>query len=103
MGMTIDELITFCEEEEQNHRVRCKRADDASGYTRSKDKNIRTAVAIREEVYGDFYKQIADTMRKYQKIKEYISIPNRYGTMAECCQKLEYIRKVVEDESKGYD
>ena len=44
-----------------------------------------------------------DTMRKYQKIKEYISIPNRYGTMAECCKKLEYIRKVVEDESKGYD
>lgn len=70
MGMTIDELITFCEEEEQNHRVRCKRADDASGYTRSKDKNIRTAVAIREDVYGDFYKQIADTIRKYQKIQE---------------------------------
>lgn len=68
--MKIDELITFCEEEEQNHRAKCKKADDASGYTRSKDKNIRTAVAIREEVYGDFYKQIADTMRKYQKIED---------------------------------
>lgn len=70
MEMSIDELITFCEEEEQNHRVKGKRADDASGYTRSKDKNIRTSVAIREEVYGDFYKQIADTMRKYQKIEQ---------------------------------
>ena len=70
MGMSIDELITFCEEEEQNHRVKAKRADDASGYTRSKDKNVKTAVAIREEVYGDFYKQIADTMRKYQKIED---------------------------------
>lgn len=69
-GMTIDELITFCEEEEQNHKAKAKRADDASGYTRSKDKNVKTAVAIREEVYGDFYKQIADTMRKYQKIED---------------------------------
>lgn len=68
--MTIDELITWCKEEEQSHRMKCKRADDASGYTRSKDKNIRTAVAIREEVYGDFYRQTADTMRKYQKIRE---------------------------------
>lgn len=68
--MTIDELITFCEEEEHNHRAKGKRNDDASGYTRSKDKNIRTAFAIREEIYGDFYKQIVDTMRKYQKIKE---------------------------------
>ena len=77
MGMSIEELITeelitFCEEEEQNHRVKAKRADDASGYTRSKDKNVKTAVAIREEVYGDFYKQIADTMRKYQKIREIV-------------------------------
>lgn len=70
--MTIDELITFCEEEEQNHRVKCKRADDASGYTRSKDKNIRTACAIREDTYADFYKEIADTMRKYKKITEIV-------------------------------
>ena len=69
--MLIEELITFCKEEEQNHRVKCKRADDASGYTRSKDKNIRTAFAIREEVYGDTYKQLADTMRKYQQLEDF--------------------------------
>jgi hypothetical protein len=67
--MTIDEMLIFCEKEEQNHRIRCKRDDDASGYTRSKDKNIRTASAIREEIYGNYYKQIADIMRKYQKIQ----------------------------------
>ena len=77
MEMTVDELITFCEEEEYNHRLRCKRYDDASGYTRSKDKNIRTADAIREETYGDFYKQVADTMRKYQKIRE-IAFPLQF-------------------------
>lgn len=71
MEVTIEELITFCEEEEQNHRVKAKRADDASGYTRNKDKNIRTSDAIREEVYGDFYKQIEDTMRKYQQLENF--------------------------------
>lgn len=94
MGMSIDELITFCEEEEQNHRVRCKRADDASGYTRSKDKNIRTAVAIREEVYGDFYKQIAETMRKYQKIEQ---IVNSKTTRLSYELGFRQIRKVIED------
>lgn len=68
--MTIEELITFCEKEEYNHRLKCKRYDDASGYTRSKDKNIRTACAIRETTYADFYKEISDTMRKYQKIEQ---------------------------------
>lgn len=72
MGMTIEELITFCEEKEYNHRLMCKRYDDASGYTRSKDKNIRTACAIREATYADFYKEISDTMRKYQKIEKII-------------------------------
>lgn len=97
MGMTIDELIAFCEEEEQNHRIRCKRADDASGYTRSKDKNIRTAVAIREDVYGDFYKQIADTMRKYQKIYEILRHWNDTGGSAEEVDILNEISEVVED------
>lgn len=65
--MTIDELITYCEEKEYNHRLSCKSYDAASGYTRSKDKNIRTACAIREEKYADYYKEISATMRKYQK------------------------------------
>lgn len=68
--MTIDELITYCEEKEYNHRLSCKRYDDASGYTRSKDKNIRTDCAIREEKYADYYKEISATLRKYQKIEE---------------------------------
>lgn len=70
MGMTIEELITFCEEEEYNHRLSCKRYDDASGYTRSKDKNIRTSCAIREDAYADFYKEISETMRKYQNLAD---------------------------------
>ena len=103
MRMTIDEMISFCEEEEHNHRISCKRYDDASGYTRSKDKNIRTAVAIREEVYGDFYKQIADTMRKYQKIQEilnsagYIKNGAVYSYTYDEDSRVKHIREVVED------
>ena len=73
MGMTIDELVTFCKEEEHNHRLNCKRYDDASGYTRSKNKEIRTACAIREELLGNYYQQIVSTMRKYQKIEALIN------------------------------
>ncbi len=97
MGMTIEKLITFCEEEEYNHRLTCKRYDDASGYTRSKDKNIRTACAIREAVYADFYKEISDTMRKYQQIRE-IAFPLQFCST----DKLEHeaimkICEVIED------
>ncbi len=96
MGIMIDGLITFCEEKEYNHRVSCKRNDDASGYTRSKDKNIRTAFAIREEEYGDFYKQIADIMRKYKKIKQILKEPCIIPEG--CYPMLKRIKREVEDE-----
>lgn len=96
--MTIEELITFCEEEEYNHRLKCKRYDDASGYTRSKDKNIRTDCAIREATYADFYKEISDTMRKYQKIQEIVKSWEKDswtdGISEDCMEK---ISEVMED------
>lgn len=92
MAMTIEELITFCEEEEQNHRVKAKRADDASGYTRSKDKNIRTACAIREDTYADFYKEIIETMRKYQKIEQILD-----DCDLEAWEVLKKIKEVVDN------
>lgn len=70
MGITINELIEFCEEEEYTHRIRCKQYDDASGFTRSGSKDIRTACAIREEIKGNYYQQMINTMRKYQRIVE---------------------------------
>jgi hypothetical protein len=92
--MTIDELITYCEEKEHNHRLSCKRYDDASGYTRSKDKNIRTACAIREEKYADYYKEISATMRKYQKIKKIANDKNINGDLL----RMSEIRWVLKDE-----
>lgn len=103
MGMTIDELITFCKEKEYNHRVSCKRYDDASGYTHSKDKNIRTAFAIREESYGDSYKQIADIMCKYQKITKILNSASYtengtvYSYTYDEDTRVRHIREVIED------
>lgn len=91
--MTIDELITYCEEKEHNHRLSCKRYDDASGYTRSKDKSIRTACAIREEKYADYYKEISVTMRKYQKIQKIANDKNINGDLL----RMSEIRWVLED------
>ena len=91
--MMIDELITFSEEEEHGCRVRCKRYDDASGYTRSRDKNIRTTCAIREEKYADYYKEISDIMRKYQEIEEIMKDYQRYPM--DC---LFNVREVIEDD-----
>lgn len=90
--MTIEELIAFCKEEEHGCRVRCKRYDDASGFTRSKDKSIRTADAITEEVYGDFYKEISATMRKYQKIEQIANDKNINGDLL----RMSAIRWVLE-------
>ena len=69
MGMSIDELKAYCMEQEYNHRLRCKQYDNASGYTRSQNKDIRTACAVREELLGDYYQQIAQTLRKYQMMQ----------------------------------
>lgn len=69
MGMAIDDLKAYCMEEEATHRLRCKQYDNASGYTRSKSKDIRTVSAVREELLGDYYQQMASIMRKYQLLQ----------------------------------
>ena len=94
--MTIEELITFCEEKEYNHRLNCKRYDDASGYTRSKNKNIRTACAIREDIYADYYKKISDTMSKYQRIEQ-IMKDHDADNMPEDYWYIDRIREVLAD------
>lgn len=97
MGMPIEKLITFCEEEEYNHRLTCKRYDDASGYTRSKNKDIRTASAVREELLGDYYQQIATTMHKYQKIQEIVK-DHDDDRMPEDYWYIDRIREVIKDD-----
>lgn len=70
MEMSIDKLIVFCENLEKYHVTRCKRYDDASGYTRSRNEEIRANDAKREEMDSKFYHELKEIVRKYQKIED---------------------------------
>jgi ribonucleotide reductase beta subunit family protein with ferritin-like domain len=93
MEMTINKLIEFCEEEEYTHRIRCKQYDAASGFTRSGNKNIRTACAFSEEIKSNHYQQMIDIMRKYQKITEIVKAWNDMNSFDSMVQ----ISEVLED------
>ena len=103
MGMTINKLIEFCEEEEYIHRIRCKQYDDASGFTRTGNKDIRTACAFSEEIKRNNYQQIIDIMRMYQKIKEildstsYIENGIVYSYTYDNDTRIKHIRRVIKD------
>lgn len=94
MEMTINKLIEFCEEEEYTHRIRCKQYDAASGFTRTGNKDIRTACAFSEEIKSNHYQQMIDIMRKYQKITEIVKAWNDMNSFDSMVQ----IREVLEDE-----
>ena len=70
MAETIDRLVLFCKEMEETHAKRCKAYDDASGYTRTKNKDIRTARAIKEEIYSGYYKQLAELVQGWIPVSE---------------------------------
>jgi ribonucleotide reductase beta subunit family protein with ferritin-like domain len=93
MEMTINKLIEFCEEEEYTHRIRCKQYDAASGFTRTGNKDIRTACAFSEEIKSNHYQQMIDIMRKYQKISEIVKAWNDMNSFDSMVQ----ISEVLED------
>jgi hypothetical protein len=97
MGISIDKLIVFCKNLEDYHSTRCKRYDDASGYTRSRIEAIRTNEARREEMDSKYYHELKKIVRKYQKIEE---IMHKVYTSdnADVClvQRLAEIREVME-------
>ena len=98
MEMTINKLIEFCEEEEYTHRIRCKQYDAASGFTRTGNKDIRTACAFSEEIKSNHYQQMIDIMRKYQKIAEIVTNNElEWGNTSVRANALLEIKKVVED------
>jgi hypothetical protein len=92
MEMTIDKLIVFCEDLEKYHSTRCKRYDDASGYTRSCNEEIRTNDAKREEMDSKFYHELKKIMHKYQKIEKIVADKGLFFD-----DKYFLIREVLED------
>lgn len=97
MRMSIEELITFCEEKEYNHRLNCKRYDDASGYTRSRIEEIRTNDAKREEMDSKSYHELKKIVRKYQKIQEIYQKWNEVNDFT-YNQAMQEIGEVIESE-----
>lgn len=99
MRMSIAELITFCEKKEYNHRLNCKRYDDASGYTRSRIEEIRTNDAKREEKDSKFYNELKKIVRKYQKIEEIVTQwQNETDPKIKFARSnIEKIKEVIED------
>lgn len=94
--MTTDKLIVFCENLEKYHSTRCKRYDDASGYTRSRIEEIRTNDAKREEMDSKFYHELKKVVHKYQKIEQIYQKWNEVNDFS-YNQAMQQIGEVLED------
>ncbi len=68
--MTIDEAIEHAEEVEKENRKLSKRYDDASGYSRSGNKDIRTNDAKKCEKCAEEHRQLADWLKDYKRLLE---------------------------------
>ena len=65
--MTIDEAIQHCEEVAKEQDKLCKRYDDASGYTRSHNEDIRTTDAKKCAECAEEYRQLAEWLKDYKR------------------------------------
>lgn len=70
--MTIDEAIKHCEEVAHQNEILMKRYDDASGYNRSHNENIRTSGAKGCEQLISLYRQLAEWLRELKMYREVI-------------------------------
>ena len=66
MGMTIEQAETFLDDLATQEEYLCKRADDASGYTRSGNESIRTSNAKTHEQHAKEYRQILRYLAEYR-------------------------------------
>jgi hypothetical protein len=66
MGMSIEEAEKLLDDLATQEELLCKRADDASGYTRSGNESIRTSNAKTHEQHAKEYRQILRYMAEYR-------------------------------------
>lgn len=75
--MTLDEaIIHVIEVAEENDKL-CKRYDDASGYTRSHNEDIRTTDAKKCEACAEEHRQLAEWLKDYKRLLSGSEIPNK--------------------------
>lgn len=68
--MTLDEAIQHAEEVAEEQDKLCKRYDDASGYTRSQNQDIRTTDAKKCKRCAEEHRQLAEWLKDYKQLKE---------------------------------
>jgi hypothetical protein len=66
MGMTIEQAEKLLDDLATQEELLCKRADDASGYTRSGNESIRTSNAKTHEQHAKEYRQILRYLAEYR-------------------------------------
>lgn len=66
MGLSIKQVEKLLDDLATQEELLCKRADDASGYTRSGNESIRTSYAKTHEQHAKEYRQILRYLAKYR-------------------------------------
>ena len=111
--MTLEEAIKHCEEVAYQNEILMKQYDDASGYNRSHNENIRTDRAIGCEQLISLYQQLAEWLRELKALRESEAVQNevkncdtcKYDELEvddfpcdRCCHR--YINQYVYDETR---
>lgn len=68
--MTIEQAIKHVEEVAEEQDKLCKRYDDASGYTRSHNEEIRTSAAKQCEKCADDHRQLGEWLKELKQLRE---------------------------------
>lgn len=66
MGLSIEQAEKLLDDLATQEEFLCKRADDASGYTRSGNESIRTSNAKTHEQHAKEYRQILRYLAEYR-------------------------------------
>lgn len=103
--MTLDEAIKHAEEVAEEQDKLCKRYDDASGYTRSHNEDIRTTNAKECVKCAEEHRQLAEWLRDYKRLKEQETCEDAINRQPEIirCGQCKYAEVAdSEDSQDGY-
>lgn len=92
--MTIEEAIKHCEEVAHQNKILMKRYDDASGYSRSHNEQIRTSGAIGCEQLISLYRQLAEWLKELKESRMVLDILGQFLVDRDidvCCEDLTMI------------
>lgn len=101
--MTLDEAITYAENVAKEQDKISKLYDDASGYSRSHNDDIRTSEAKECERCAEDHRQLAEWLKDYKRLKEqepsedWHDTPSGEMTLEQARQAVRELRKYVMD------